>query len=481
MARSKQPFGSQIFSTLIVPLAAGLGLYLLLVLMIDRQVIANELLLRYLTGHPISQITTYMFCVAFASLLVIANNVFDQFCWCERIRLADTDLDGKQRSANGDQPASPGHLINHLQNYKRSLRGHYLWRRLYRSLQHIERSGNSVSLEEESKYLAELDRAAQQRRYSLVRIVIWATPMLGFLGTVLGISQALGGIQVGPENDFQGMLNSLRGSLFVAFDTTALALTLSILLMFFLYFLDRFESQLLETVDQRAIEDLQVVAVDNTFADPQTRIVEKIGRTLMANSHELVRQQTEIWEKSMQRAERSWADSLTGVSETVRGSLSGSLQSSTGELAEAITSAIDRADKAMAQRWEQWQVMLSDNARQMSQHQRSLVAQTEMIRSVIQKLESNGGAQQMLSRNLDALAATSRLQQTLQQLTESIGDIRRRASEPQARPRSEVPDTATRQQRKSDPAIIQFRDSVAEKNRRSSNLDIDLRPQKDAA
>ena len=54
--------------------------------------------------------------------------------------------------------------------------------------------------------------------------------MLGFLGTVVGISGALGGLTV--ASDFEAMLSGLRDKLYVAFDTTALALTLSIVLMF---------------------------------------------------------------------------------------------------------------------------------------------------------------------------------------------------------------------------------------------------------
>ena len=80
--------------------------------------------------------------------------------------------------------------------------------------------------------------------------------MLGFLGTVLGISQALGGIDVGPNNNLQTMMDGLRGNLYIAFDTTALALTLSMLLMFGQFLIDRFETQLLLLVDQRAQGEL---------------------------------------------------------------------------------------------------------------------------------------------------------------------------------------------------------------------------------
>ena len=109
--------------------------------------------------------------------------------------------------------------------------------------------------------------------------------MLGFLGTVLGISQALGGIQVGPDNDFSAMLGGLRESLYVAFDTTALALVLSIVLMFLQFLVDRFETQLLDIVDARAKDEVQALFKEEAFLDPKTTALERLGRTVIAVSY----------------------------------------------------------------------------------------------------------------------------------------------------------------------------------------------------
>ena len=111
-------------------------------------------------------------------------------------------------------------------------------------------------LDDELKYLSDLDVERSHDGYALVRIIIWATPMLGFLGTVIGISEALGGLNVGVDKDFEQMMSGLRESLYVAFDTTALALTLSIFLMFGQFLVDRFETQLLNSVDHRANEQI---------------------------------------------------------------------------------------------------------------------------------------------------------------------------------------------------------------------------------
>ena len=75
----------------------------------------------------------------------------------------------------------------------------------------------------------------------------------GVSRTVVGITQALGDLDpqllaTDPKSAMQGLL----AGLYVAFDTTAEALSLSMVLMFVQFFADRFESHLLGTVDQRA-------------------------------------------------------------------------------------------------------------------------------------------------------------------------------------------------------------------------------------
>ena len=56
--------------------------------------------------------------------------------------------------------------------------------------------------------------------------------------------------------NIQEAMEGLLAGLYVAFDTTALALTLSMALMFIQFLIDRMETQVLSTVDLRANETL---------------------------------------------------------------------------------------------------------------------------------------------------------------------------------------------------------------------------------
>jgi len=66
---------------------------------------------------------------------------------------------------------------------------------------------------------------------SMIRYLIWAIPSIGFIGTVRGIGQALSMADQALAGDIAGMTNSLG----VAFNSTLVALLISIIMMFFLH------------------------------------------------------------------------------------------------------------------------------------------------------------------------------------------------------------------------------------------------------
>ena len=93
--------------------------------------------------------------------------------------------------------------------------------------------------------------------YTLVRYLTWLVPTLGFVGTVLGIANALefaGGLV--PE-DFQdgGFLATLVQELGLAFSTTFMALILSGILIFV--------ASLTQSAEERFITDVFADCVDN--------------------------------------------------------------------------------------------------------------------------------------------------------------------------------------------------------------------------
>ena len=410
-------------------------MYLGLSYLIQGGQISNETVLRYLMGHPVSKVTVAMFFIGMASLGLIASNIFEQFNHERKISFKSVFPRGatdqlESRGSISDSNAEVGPLSpvtvsdrtielgEQLLDLPKWMHEHYLWQRMVNALHSIYRTNSTTTVEDELKYLADLDLDRQQQRYSLVRILIWATPMLGFLGTVLGISQALGGINVGADNNFQQMMDGLRGSLYIAFDTTALALTLSMILMFVQFLIERFESQLLELVDQRAKQEINS-QFDMTVATTEA-VYEQMAVDFLDESRKSIEDQTENWRKSIQSAQAAWLSSLGSANAEVQGQLTDALDQSVSNLARSLGEAIDKADNSMAHRWGQWQVTLSENARLMATYQEQLSRQTELIHEMLGQSKTNESLQPVLDQSREAVEATVQLRQTLDELGETL-------------------------------------------------------------
>ena len=93
---------------------------------------------------------------------------------------------------------------------------------------------------------------------SMIRYIAWAIPSIGFIGTVRGIGDALGQAYKAVEGDIAGVTTSLG----VAFNSTFIALVISILLMFLMHQLQLIQERLVldtkDYCDQRLIRHLQV-------------------------------------------------------------------------------------------------------------------------------------------------------------------------------------------------------------------------------
>ncbi|WP_017293866.1 MotA/TolQ/ExbB proton channel family protein [Geminocystis herdmanii] len=102
-----------------------------------------------------------------------------------------------------------------------------------------------LALDDSSFYLS-----ASESSYALPRILVWAIPLLGFIGTVLGISSAVNGFSGFLDNtaeidQIKEGIGTVTSGLAVAFDTTLLALLLSVVVMIPLVLIEKMESELL--------------------------------------------------------------------------------------------------------------------------------------------------------------------------------------------------------------------------------------------
>jgi len=133
---------------------------------------------------------------------------------------------------------------------------------------HSEPADLAAQLGERSR----LDSEVLDSSYTMLRVLIWAIPILGFIGTVLGISEAVSGFSdsVNSAASLEVMresIGSVTTGLGVAFDTTLLALVMSIVIMFPMSALQKAEEEFLARCD-----DYCEVHLSNRLVGPAVEV-----------------------------------------------------------------------------------------------------------------------------------------------------------------------------------------------------------------
>jgi hypothetical protein len=150
-----------------------------------------------------------------------------------------------------DQPQS--HEVNYFQERLRK-DGSLIGLRCGRILKAYTKTGDRTAATEFALDDSVFYQSASESSYSIPRIMIWAIPLLGFIGTVVGISGAVSGFtgflkNSGDIEQIKDGIGEVTSNLGIAFDTTLLALFLSVLVMIPLVLAERYEFQLLLGID----------------------------------------------------------------------------------------------------------------------------------------------------------------------------------------------------------------------------------------
>jgi biopolymer transport protein ExbB/TolQ len=151
-------------------------------------------------------------------------------------------------------PATAEEVIRNLYTLVDDPKHFILLNRVLRSLANLKNIGRVSDVGDVLKSQATNDENSMETSYALVRGLIWAIPVLGFIGTVLGLSQAIGGF--GPVlarsediGQLKDSLQSVTGGLAVAFDTTLVALLAALVLQLILTVLKKREEEFLDECD----------------------------------------------------------------------------------------------------------------------------------------------------------------------------------------------------------------------------------------
>jgi biopolymer transport protein ExbB/TolQ len=274
-----------------------------------------------------------MFFIGVAALTIKAFDIVAQ-----RVGLRESPLASAPQSR--EPAAECNNLLSRLDRLPSWRQGELYISRLRAALEHVRWRGSAESLDDELKYLSDMDAARSHAADGLFRVIVWAIPILGFLGTVLGITMALNGVDL--QSPDQSMLKVLSG-LGLKFDTTALALTLAIILMFIHFCVERAENSLLEQVDQRVQQELfDRFAFVATGTDGQLVAMRRVAETVLRTSEEIARRQAKLWRASVDSAAERWTEMAESAGDRVKAAMStatGELTSRAEVLEHAVTAA----------------------------------------------------------------------------------------------------------------------------------------------
>ena len=167
-------------------------------------------------------------------------------------------LKESRRESKTSLPAFPAHpsdssTIRGIEEDLERKKG-ILARRFQELLRVWTATGSAQKVEAALENDTEAYDLAQQSSYALPRILVWSIPVLGFLGTVMGIGESVSGFQsfLSKADDIdvlrEGLVNVTSG-LGTAFDTTFLALLISVVVVFPLTLTERLEQRMLTKVD----------------------------------------------------------------------------------------------------------------------------------------------------------------------------------------------------------------------------------------
>ncbi len=438
---SRRPRGRVIgnLAVFVLGIALAIGFYAA----VGEYVPVDSLLVRYCCAHPIEYVEVWMFFWGLSALL----GKWLQLAW-QRAPLHRTALpawDGKPVAV-----AEAGKLLAGLNVLPRRLGNSVLGRRLRGGLDFVASRGSTDGLDDYLRSQSDAAADALDGSHALLRFITWAIPILGFLGTVLGITEAIANVT--PEQ-LAKSITGVTDGLAIAFDTTALALGFSMALMFFGFVLERGENGLLQTVDQIAEQQLahrfeRMGSEKNEFV----LALKQNTHVLLSSTEKLVERQAELWSKSLaemrSRVEKAEKEQHDRFTTGLRGVIEQTVEAHQQRLEAMERKAADRAaalQETMAQTVEAHQQRLSsmeakaaaqtgEIARHfeklgqsvhgltgaLQQETRRLGDEVVALKQVMEAEVRLADLQETLNHNLQALVHAGTLQQAMHSLTAAI-------------------------------------------------------------
>src|SRR5262245_50838651 len=120
------------------------------------------------------------------------------------------------------------------------------------ALKRFSATGNVQDASQTVHNVCESENNRLDAELAILRFAVWVTPAHGFVGTVRGIGLALQGAELAVKGDTTAVTNGLG----ISFNSTLVALTLSIVLMYILHEIQLAQERLTLDIENYAEEEL---------------------------------------------------------------------------------------------------------------------------------------------------------------------------------------------------------------------------------
>jgi biopolymer transport protein ExbB/TolQ len=163
----------------------------------------------------------------------------------------------------GDFVLSPGTAIEVLQRIRGAAdrpKDFMLFRRMDLALSNLGNIGEVRDVGAVLESQADSDASAVDSSYTVIRSLIWTIPILGFIGTVVGLSQAIGSFTEvltaagGEASGIKQKLGPVVGGLATAFETTLVALVAAVIIQLLSTWVFKREEALLDAISDYVTE-----------------------------------------------------------------------------------------------------------------------------------------------------------------------------------------------------------------------------------
>lgn len=377
---------------------------------IRRGFVADETIVRYTTGHPVEYITVFMFIVGMISLFFKWSGVRRQL---GMLRLGPVFTPVRDKRETLDQ----------VEEYRTALdkasrvRGHSLYlARLGTILDFLKTTRSPDDLDQELRYQADEAFDRSDADYGLVRMFIWAIPILGFLGTVMGITMALGNLNL-TELETTG--KHLAAGLQVAFDTTALALSLVFVLYFSLFWVRKQETKLYHEIERLVDRELRgrFVVAEEEQKVGDLEDMKRLMQCVVDSFELLMKRQTTVWSEAIdhvnERSAKIASDGAAQVCEGLDTAIKQGMDAYARILSDSQTALMKQTIVPLLHSLEKKTEKLGAFKDQMIEQSRVLL---EVLRATgeITRLEDR------LNHNLNMLAGAGRFEETVNSLAATI-------------------------------------------------------------